>query len=249
MSSVEDVVEIYEKETWEPNQPTAFIGVPGPGLVGPIACMHIIDSLKLKQIASVHTNLMPPVSLFHMGVLQHPLRIYGSDDGKYLVITSEISVPAESLFFISRKIIEWLMSKGVKVLVTLDGASIKGKPEIVYGIAEEEILNKLKEHKVIPLIKGYIGGMTGAIMNECIVRTEIDAFGLLAPLTVDEKIPDPKAAAMLIDKINHIFGLEIPIEKLLKEARMIEEKLRELAEKAKMVKEQEARKPAGTYFV
>lgn len=251
MSVPHEIIEIYERVPWEPKETiTAFVGVPGPGLVGTIACLHMISTLNLTQIASLHTSLLPPVSIFHAGVLQHPLRIYGDSEGKLLVVTTEIPLPVEAMFHVSRKLVEWLISKKTKILVTLEGAELRGKDlNLIFGIAEEEILEKLKDHGVIPLIKGYIGGMTGALMNECIVRKEIDAFGLLTPLMAKSKIPDPGAAARLIEKINDIFQLNISTKKLLADATLIETKLKELAEKAKMAKERESKKVAGTYFV
>ncbi|MCD6381052.1 MAG: proteasome assembly chaperone family protein [Candidatus Odinarchaeota archaeon] len=241
-----EIVEILEKVDWKANDPIAFIGFPSPGLVGSIAVSHIIEELKMIHVGSIHTNLLPPVSLFYGGVLKHPMRIYGTKDGKYISVISEIAISSKALFTITRKLVDWLIRKGCRRVVCLDSFEDETRESVVYGVAEEDALLELEKKDVVRFSRGYVSGLTGCIMNECIVRDEIYGFSLLTPTRGD--LPDPKAASYLIDAINRIFGLNISNEKLLEEASKLERELKELAEKVKRARDHEKRSAKNMYF-
>ena len=101
----------------------------------------------------------------------------------------------------------------------------------VYAAAEPEVLSKLKDKGVNMLSRGLIAGLSASILNQCIHR-EIIGICLLAP-TMDEEVPDPEAAASLIKVINNMYGFNISVDKLIKEAQIIQKKRREVTEAMK----------------
>ena len=243
-----EIVEIIDIKKWTPNKPLVLVGMPGPGLVGPIAGSHLVDTFKMSHVAAVHTNLIPTVSVFYGGLLQHPVRIYANEDGTLVVVVSEIAIPTDAMFTLARKLIEWLIDKGSETLVSMDSVDIKSikKRDVIFGVAEEDAMKDIEKKGIVRLSKGYVGGFTGALMNECIVRPEIKGLGLLVPATSD--LPDPASAANLLKSIGAIFSLEVPVDKLIKEGQELQEKLRDLLSKVQEQKKKEVAKPAAAYF-
>jgi len=243
-----EIVEIIDIKKWKPNKPLALVGMPGPGLVGPIAGSHLVDTFKMSQVAAVHTNLIPTVSVFYGGLLKHPMRIYANEEGTLAVIVSEIAISTDAMFTLARELVKWLIDKGCETLVSLDSVDVKNirKRDVIFGVAEEDAMKDIERKGIVRLSKGYVGGFTGALMNECIVRPEIKGLGLLVPALGD--LPDPSAAANLLKSVGTIFSLEIPIEKLIKEGKALQEKLRDLLSKVQEQKKKEVAKPAAAYF-
>ena len=64
--------------------------------------------------------------------------------------------------------------------------------------------------KMIP--QGFITGVAGGILNECLIR-KIRGITLL--VKADELTPDPIAAATIIDAINRVYDTEINTKNLL----------------------------------
>ncbi len=76
--------------------------------------------------------------------------------------------------------------------------------------------------------QGFITGIPGGILNECLVR-EIQGLTLLAK--ANKVDPDPAAASTLIEAINRFYEMEIDVEDLLKERDRLHEDFTELSQK------------------
>ena len=59
---------------------TLIVGFPDVGLVGLISAMHVIETLKMKEIGYIESELLPPLIVLHDGVFQSPVRIYHKDN-------------------------------------------------------------------------------------------------------------------------------------------------------------------------
>ncbi len=76
--------------------------------------------------------------------------------------------------------------------------------------------------------QGFITGIPGGILNECLVR-EIQGLTLLAK--ANKVDPDPEAAVTLIEAINRFYDMDIGIEELQKERDRLHEDFSELSQK------------------
>ena len=80
--------------------------------------------------------------------------------------------------------------------------------------------------KMIP--QGFITGVAGGILNECLVR-KIQGVTLL--VKANDKGPDPLAAATLVDAVNRAYGMSIDTDGLRKEKKRIDADFKELSDK------------------
>jgi uncharacterized protein len=223
-------------------EPVLVIGFPGPGLVGMISASRIIEGLEMKRIGAIRSPLIPPVTPFFGGVLRLPLRIHASDDGKLITVISEFPLPLETIFFVASKILDWASENGVKKVICIEGIGAgkrTEKPE-VFGAAEPHLLAELEKYSVPRLQKGFVAGIAGAILNECLIR-KLDGYCLLVTATTE--VPDPEAAASMVSAINRVLDVDVSIQSLIQNQNVIKAQLNDLAKETH--REQQAAQDHG----
>ncbi len=236
-------VHVVEKEPVEPGQ-TVVVGLPDVGLVGVIAAQYLIQKLGLREVAYVRSDLLPPIAVLHGGLPHSPVRIFG--DKGLLVVFSETAVPAEAVAPLSKAIVEWCRSKGVKLIISLSGLPVPNRQDIdhpdVFGAASlPEALEVLKGHDVNVLETGIMVGPYALILRYC-AEQKIPALVLTAQCFF--AYPDPEAAAAVLAKLSRILGVEIDVEELLRKGEEIRLRARDVMrrtqrELARMRKAQE----------
>ena len=76
--------------------------------------------------------------------------------------------------------------------------------------------------------QGFITGISGGILNECLIR-KIRGITLL--VKANQATPDPVAAATIIEAVNRVYETEINTKNLKKQKKKIGVDLRELSDK------------------
>jgi uncharacterized protein len=230
---------------------TAIVGVANAGLVGVIAASHIIEKMKMEEVAHINSSIFPPVSVFIDGILKNPFRIYGDiKDAKgkmkqvtTFVVTSELPLAKESFHEIAHVLLDFIQELGIKKIVTLVGFPVEEieKLEVFYA-AEPVLMEQLKKVEGIqPLPKGMIFGLEALVLNEALER-DIDGFTLIAP--VKEYLPATRSAAALIEALNKIFPrLKVEVQELVERDDMLQAKLKELAEQVRRSNNEEYTPP------
>ncbi|MFN3621526.1 MAG: proteasome assembly chaperone family protein, partial [Nitrososphaerales archaeon] len=112
-------MKIVEKDSVRFENPVVVEGLPDIGLVGAIAASHMVEALGLDEVAHFESNLFPPIMVMHKGVLTDPVRILGN--GKLLVVTSEIAIPPSAIYPLASVLVDWVSSKGAKIVFSLTG--------------------------------------------------------------------------------------------------------------------------------
>ncbi len=207
---------------------TVLVGFPGVGLAGAIAAQHISEIMKLKTIGFVEGIVIPPVAVFLDGYLRHPYRIMGKEGFDIAVFIGESAVNAEAAFHIANAVMNWAEKHGAKEIIALDGfAYLNKKDEAkVYLVAEPELKEKVSKLNIPPLKSGFIKGFAGAILNKTMI-SDVDGFAFLVGTRPD--LPDPGAAASLIQTLNTYKNTNINVETLKEQSESIKKKLAELA--------------------
>ncbi|MFX1565465.1 MAG: proteasome assembly chaperone family protein [Promethearchaeota archaeon] len=223
-------------------EPVLIIGFPGPGLVGMISASRIIEGLEMKIIGAIRSPLIPPVTPFFGGVLRLPLRIHATDDGKLVTVISEFPLPMETIFFVASKILDWATENGVKKVICIEGIGAGKRTETpeVFGAAEPHLLTELEKYSVPRLQKGFVAGIAGAILNECLIR-KLDGYCLLVTATTE--LPDPEAAASMVSAINRVLDVDVSIQSLIQNQNVIKAQLNDLAKETR--REQQAAQDHG----
>ncbi|NNL59552.1 MAG: proteasome assembly chaperone family protein [Nitrosopumilus sp.] len=220
--------EVFEIKKVELNSPIVFAGFVGAGLVGPLAINHIIEKLEMQQIGVMRSKYLPPSTVFMRGRLRHPFRFYANQDGTICAIICEITLRMEGLYYLVESILDWAAQKGSKEIVILDGVASTEHDEKAYCAAEEDLVRTMAEKDISMIPQGFITGIPGGILNECLVR-EIKGVTLLAK--ANKVAPDSGAAATLIEAINRFYDMDIDTKQLQDEKDRIHTEFSELSQK------------------
>ncbi|AJW71260.1 proteasome assembly chaperone family protein [Nitrosopumilus adriaticus] len=220
--------EVFEIKKVELNSPIIFAGFVGAGLVGPLAINHIIEKLEMKQIGVMRSKYLPPSTVFMRGRLRHPFRFYANQDGTICAIICEITLRMEGLYYLVESILDWAAQKGSKEIVILDGVASTEHDDKAYCAAEEDLVRTMAEKDISMIPQGFITGIPGGILNECLVR-EIKGVTLLAK--ANKVAPDSGAAATLIEAINRFYDMDINTKQLQDEKDRIHTEFSELSQK------------------
>ena len=219
---------VFEIKKVELNSPIIFAGFVGAGLVGPLAISHIIEKLEMQQIAVMRSKYLPPSTVFMRGRLRHPFRFYANQEGTICTIICEITLRMEGLYSLVGSILDWAAQKGSKEIVILDGVASTEHDDKAYCAAEEDLVRTMADKNISMIPQGFITGIPGGILNECLVR-EIQGLTLLAK--ANKVAPDSGAAATLIEAINRFYDLDIDSKQLQEEKDRIHTEFSELSQK------------------
>jgi uncharacterized protein len=209
----------------------AICGFSTVGMVGVIAASHIISSLGLDHLGTVLNKHFPAIALVHDEVPKHPVRVY---QGKGVgVFTSEIQFPAEHDVEFANTVLDWYTRGGFERLIIVDGLvrqeSTTGNGGL-YGIGSiKQSRQRLVDYEIEKIQQGVIAGIAGHLLSEG-DRRGLDITALLAEC--NPMYPDARAAALAVEAIADLTGMEIPLSGLIEDARKIEDSVKEVFEKA-----------------
>ncbi len=220
--------EVFEIKKVNLKSPIIFAGFVGAGLVGPLAINQIIGKLEMTEIGVLRSKYLPPSTVFMRGRLRHPFRFYANKEGTICAIICEITLRMEGLYTIVSSILDWAAEKGSKEIVILDGVASDEHDDKAYCAAEEDLVRLMADADISLIPQGFITGIPGGILNECLVR-EIQGLTLLAKANKID--PDPAAAATLIQAINRFYNMEIGVEELQEEKERLHAEFSELSQK------------------
>ncbi len=220
--------EVFEIKKVELKSPIVFAGFVGAGLVGPVAINHIIEKLGMEEIAVMRSKYLPPSTVFMKGRLRHPFRFYANQDGTVCAIICEITLKMEGLYCLVASILDWAEENGSKEIVILDGVAGVEHDDKAYCTAEEDLVRTMADKNISMIPQGFITGIPGGILNECLVR-EIQGLTLLAK--ANKIAPDSAAAATLIEALNRFYEMDIDTKELKENQEKINSEFSELSQK------------------
>lgn len=218
---------VVEHEKVEFNKPTVIGGFVGATGTGFIAASYMIEQLHMHQIAHVRSSHIPPVSVFIGKKLRTPFRIYSNEDGKLIVIISEVPIDNEGLYEIAGALLSWVSDKNPEDFVILEGTPVQQmvKDHTVQCVANEKKLKRFTDLGMEPAQSTLITGMGGALLNECMLYGVSGVtFLTRSPIS----IPDPGSVLALIEAVKKAFGFEIDTSILEESVRSFHEQLQEL---------------------
>jgi uncharacterized protein len=220
--------EVFEIKKIKLKNPIIFAGFVGAGLVGPVAINHIIEKLEMEEIGVMRSKYLPPSTVFMKGRLRHPFRFYANKKGTICAIICEITLKMEGLYSLIDTILNWAEQKGSKEIVILDGVAGKEHDNKAYCAAEDDLVRTMAEKDISMIPQGFITGISGGILNECLVR-EIQGLTLLAK--ADKTAPDSIAAATLIEALNRFYEMNIDTKSLQEDKERINSEFSEMSQK------------------
>ena len=210
--------EVHEIKKTVLKSPIIFAGFVGAGLVGPLSVGYVIDKLKMEEIGYLRSRHLPPSTVFMQGRLRHPFRFYANNDGTICAIICEITLRMEGLYDIISTILDWAEKKGSHEIVILDGVASTAHDDKAFCAAEDDLCRVMENNDIKMIPQGFITGVAGGILNECLVR-KIQGVTLL--VKASDKKPDPLAAATLVDAVNRAYHMSIDTTELRKKKKKL----------------------------
>jgi uncharacterized protein len=176
----------------------------------------------------MRSKYLPPSTVFMKGRLRHPFRFYSNQEGTVCAIICEITLRMDGLYSLVASILDWAAEKGSKEIVILDGVASTEHDDKAYCAAEEDLIRTMADKDISMIPQGFITGIPGGILNECLVR-EIQGLTLLAK--ADKVSPDSAAASTLIEALNRLYDMNIDTADLQKDQERINSEFSELSQK------------------
>jgi len=190
------------------------LGLPDVGLVGLLAASHLISSLKLEEVGSLESDLLPPMIVLHGGLPKSPIRIFA---GRGLVVViSETVIPVSMIRTLANGLVDWARAKETPLMLSLGGMAVADrqhldKPKVFAALSDSSLEARLNGAAEI-LEEGYIVGAYGLMLRKC-AELSLPAITLLAQAHYN--YPDPEAAAVTLGAVNKILKLNVDVSELI----------------------------------
>ncbi len=230
----------YQEFLRESKDWVLITGFPGFGYVGTIATRYLVSKLNALKIGDVLTKYMPDFTALEDYGLMTPYEIFMVKDRRLLILVNNaLPQPPERLAY-ALDFVNWFKEIGGSKAILAGGLNIKYKVgnEEFRWIATEGCRWKFSEPQID---KGlYIVGPLALFFIALKLR-KIPTLVIL-PYTEPSRY-NPRAAAVFIEKVNEVLGLNIDIGDLLQYSKIVEEAEAALKEAMKAAKEERGPRP------
>jgi uncharacterized protein len=223
--------EIILKEEFKVKPRSTFIcGFHGLGEVGFLSTAHLTRVLDAERVGFIKSDMLPLFVSMEDGRLVLPFEIYSYKKIIFLVPRFQPH-QSEQWQFVDQ-LCRWILSQNFAEVVLLGGldASFKEDETEMRCVPTTAYATEAKKWDIPILEEGlFVAGPLALLLAELEMRNQA-AIGLLTYATRGR--PDPGSAAIMLKKINTIFGLEADVDQLLEESKEIErlEKMRKSIE-------------------
>ncbi|MDE1833256.1 MAG: proteasome assembly chaperone family protein [Candidatus Micrarchaeota archaeon] len=207
---------------------TFIEGFPGIGLVGPMAISYIIDKMGLDYVGYMESTDFPPLISVHDTRPMPPIRVYVSQKYRIVTIFAEFAVPLELVYDMTNAVYGFITNNKISGIFSISGIPVLSSTGMNSAMVVASRDNELKLALKVglkPIKEGVATGITALLLK----RSALDGFpdtSIMVPL--DQSMANPKYAKVAIEALNSLLGLGIDTEELAKEAKEMEEKLKEL---------------------
>ncbi|MGC8710143.1 MAG: proteasome assembly chaperone family protein [Candidatus Micrarchaeia archaeon] len=210
---------------------TLLEGFPGAGLVGPMANSYIIEKLNMEYIGYIESDKFPPITAIHDKIPMFPVRIYKEDKYKLIAIISEFTIPTELIYELGSELMDFIRKNNLSNIISIGGIPTQKPTENAFIISsEKDMLQKASSMGIKPIEEGVIAGVSAILLANA-TEFKIPVINIL--VEVDPNIMDPKYAEVAITNLKKITDIDINIDELEKEAKLVEAKVREAMKKTR----------------
>jgi len=210
---------------------TLLEGFPGAGLVGPMANSYIIEKLNMEYIGYIESDKFPPITAIHDKIPMFPVRIYKEDKYKLVAIISEFTIPTELIYELGNELMDFIRKNSISQIISIGGIPTQKPTENAFIItSNKELLQKADSVGIKSIEEGVIAGVSAILLANA-TEFEIPVMNIL--VEVDPNVMDPKYAEIAITNLKKLTDIDINIDELEKEAKLVETKVREAMKKTR----------------
>lgn len=228
-------------------RPTLIEGLPGHGLVAAIAVDQVQRQLDLTHHGSVVSEEFPQVVTFQDGLVRDLVRVYAGEDPPLMTLHSDLALPPWSYRSLGECVIEDIAEEFDRAIFLAGSpADSEGQiGEVTAAATTEAVRDDLKAAGV-PIAEkiGLVGGVTGALANECYHA------GVPAAILVVRShpwLPDPGAAQSVIENaLEPLVEFDVDTRELREQADEIQGRMEQMAQQYRqMAEEQQPQQTSG----
>jgi hypothetical protein len=245
---------VYLKEPKLKN-PILIEGLPGVGNVGRIAVSYLIEKLKAKKFAEIHSSFFFPLAIVSPKneILPISIDLYYYKGKKDIIFVIGDSQPVDykGYYVICEKILEVGNKFRVKEIITTGGFGIgveRPKPKVLGALTDLKDLKKLKQggvyfEKENPI--GSIFGVSGLLLTLAKTKS-IKGYSLLGETIGYPILTDPKAAEEVLKILMKLLEVKVDLKDINKSVKQLECFLKNIEDKTKQLTQQ-FQKPTKGY--
>jgi len=211
-------IEIFEKPKLE--KPVLIEGLPGIGFVANIAVVHLINELKAKRFAEIHSSAFQDLAITTEGggarSPSNELYYYKNGNGVQDMIVWYGNTQALTTFGqyeLCGKVLDLAEDLGCSLIITLGGyrqEEVKPVPQIYCAGSDSETLNEVLKLGA-KIMVGQIFGVAGIMVGLSKLRG-IKSFSLLVETL--GAYPDANATRHALTTLNKFLKVNIDLSKL-----------------------------------
>ncbi len=215
---------------------TLIEGLPGPGLVGPMANSYMIQKLGMSYIGYIDSNYFPPIAAVHDKMPMYPVRLYKDDKFKLILLIAEFTIPITAMQELSDELLNFIRKNKISQVISIGGMPSPKAEEKAYAISSDpQIRKKISAAGIDLIADGVVAGVS-AIMLLKAQQFNVAITDLLVP--VNPQIMDPKYAETAIVNLKKLVDISINTDELEAESKELQSRVREMLKKAKSSHEQ-----------
>ncbi|MFW6196709.1 MAG: proteasome assembly chaperone family protein [Thermoplasmatota archaeon] len=224
---------IFEKDKEVPDVDILVAGFPGSGLIGGIAAEQLINSLEMDQIASIDCDKFPPTAVVFDGIPRRPVRFFSGDG--IMLVKSDMVIPPELSPKLAGTITQFALDNGIEEIIIFDGIPSRGDEESeeekkIWGVLSSHAAETEAENLDLEIIsRGAITGISSSLLLES-HENQLKSVGMM--IEGKSKMPDPRAAAKLLEKFADYKELDIETDSLLESAEKLETQYAQMVNQA-----------------
>lgn len=215
---------------------TFIEGFPGTGLVGPMSISYMINKMQLEYVGYMKSDLLPPLISIHNNIPLPPIRFYHSKKYKLLVLFSESGPTNEKgIYEIADTLYKFIRDRKISQIISISGIPVQNIEDAKgFAVASNKKLYEKTEKAGLKSIGEGVAAGVGAVLMMHATIDNIDDINIL--VQANPQIIDPGYAELAIKSINKLLNINVDVSELDKEAKAVEEKLKELIKRSKETK-------------
>ncbi len=225
---------IFEKDKEVPDVDILVAGFPGAGLIGGIAAEQLINSLDMDQIASIDCDKFPPTAVVFDGIPRRPVRFFAGNG--MILVKSDMVIPPDLSPKLAETIVKFALDYDMEEIIIFDGIPNKSgngesdEDKKIWGVLSSHAAETEAEDLDLDIIsRGAITGISSSLLLES-HENQLKTVGMM--IEGKSQMPDPRAAAKLLEKFADYKELDIETESLLESAEKLEEQYAKMVNQA-----------------
>jgi uncharacterized protein len=231
-------VEVRHLEQPQLKDPVLIEGLPGVGNVGKLAADHLIQELKAKKFAEIHSRYFPPQVLVlpdgTVRLVNNEMYYHRGKNGQpdmVILIGDYQGLTADGQYALADAILDICQKLGVAQVYTLGGygtGKIQEKPRVLGAATSEKLVKEMKKHGVVFRKNEPGGGIVGASGLLLGLGALRGMPGVCLMGETSGYLVDPKSAQSVLEILGKVLKVDLDFTELQTRAEQMDKLAQQL---------------------